>query len=144
MNAKRCGVNGFRAGLLPGAVLATVSVVGLAAAEDFSLRRVTIDGGGAASTGSGFVLTGTIAQADAGSSTVDAFELRSGFWFPVDGADCDLDGIVGLFDFDDLQACVTGSGGSTPSPECTCADVDGDGDVDLVDFGRLQVVFNAQ
>ena len=59
------------------------AVLGLAApclAQPFDLSWHTIDGGGGASSGGGFTLTGTIGQPDAGSSSGGAFTCVGGFW----------------------------------------------------------------
>ena len=48
----------------------------------FEITRSTIDGGGGRSSGEQFILTGTIAQADASSASMagDEFALSGGFW----------------------------------------------------------------
>ncbi len=47
----------------------------------------TIDGGGGTSTGSGFTLSGTIGQHDAGVMTGGGYEIAGGFW-PGGGKTC--------------------------------------------------------
>jgi hypothetical protein len=50
-------------------------------AQPFVIDRFTIDGGGGASSGGSFSLTGTIGQWDAGATmTGGAFALTGGFW----------------------------------------------------------------
>ena len=46
----------------------------------YEIRSHTIDGGGGTSAGGQFIVTGTIAQHDAGYSSSDDFELLGGFW----------------------------------------------------------------
>ena len=48
----------------------------------FVITKNTIDGGGGQSTGSGFVITGTIAQWDATTQTLtgSGYQLGGGFW----------------------------------------------------------------
>jgi hypothetical protein len=88
---------------------ATVAVLSASAAsaQTFDLSWYTIDGGGGTSTGSGFTLSGTIGQPDAGAMTGGGFTLRGGFWpgasdAPCPGAraDADCDGLVNFFDID--------------------------------------------
>ena len=47
---------------------------------------------------------------------------------------------INLDDYIAFQACFTGNGAPAPS-NCACADLDGDGDVDLLDWGRFQILF---
>jgi hypothetical protein len=49
-------------------------------AADYSITSFTIDGGGGASTGGQFSLTGTIGQPEAGVLSGGQFTLQSGFW----------------------------------------------------------------
>jgi hypothetical protein len=61
--------------------------------------------------------------------------------------DGDGDGNVDLFDYAGFFECVTGPVGPVDPPaygsECRCFDSDEDGDIDLIDFGALQLHFNA-
>ena len=109
----------------------------------YQLLWYTIDGGGATfSSGAGYELSGTIGQPDAGEPmTGDDFELTGGFWFGLVPGDCNADGGVNLFDFDELADCTTGPDGGLPG-ECICYDLDRDGDVDLYDFAHFQSAFS--
>ena len=124
------------------AVMAIV-VVGAAVAQEISVTRSTIDGGGVMnSTGGGFELSGTIGQPDAGVlSGGDDLTLTGGFWFGQPLFDCNADGGVNLLDFGDLLACVSGPNGGLVTPSCSCFDLDADGDVDLKDAGDFQRLF---
>lgn len=70
------------AGLLVLALAALVSASALAAAEaGFDLSWWTVDGGGGASAGGGYELSGTIGQPDAGPAHGGSgYELAGGFW----------------------------------------------------------------
>jgi hypothetical protein len=111
------------------------------AGGDFEIPWSTIDGGGGTSSGDSFEMSGTAGQPDAGVMSGGDFELTGGFWFKVAAGDCNFDGNVGLFDFDDFADCVTGSGGGPPVGDCACFDFEPDGDVDLIDFSELQTAF---
>lgn len=52
--------------------------------------------------------------------------------------DIDGDGRVTIFDFDDLQQCLTGPDASSLDPSCDMVDTDCDDDVDLLDFAVFQ------
>jgi hypothetical protein len=49
-------------------------------AQEYSIDWFTIDGGGGTSTGSGYELTGTIGQPDAGAMSGGDLTLTGGFW----------------------------------------------------------------
>ncbi len=109
-----------------------------AVAQDFDLSWFTIDGGGEMfSTGGDFELRGTIGQPDAGVLSGAEFELSGGFWFPIPPGDCEDDGDVDLFDYDQFESCLTGPDGSVAT-ECRCFDVNRNGTVDLLDFAVAQ------
>ncbi len=65
-------------------VLGVWSLVLLAAmnalAQSYSLDWFTIDGGGGASTGGVYALSGTIGQPDAGTLSGGSYTLEGGFW----------------------------------------------------------------
>ncbi|UCC31665.1 MAG: hypothetical protein JSU86_05175 [Phycisphaerales bacterium] len=118
-----------------------ISLVGLAAADDFEISRSTIDGGGAMfSTGADFELSGTVGQPDAGIMSGGDFELSGGFWFAIPLGDCEDDGDVDLFDHAGFEACVTGPAQAVDF-DCRCYDVDQSGTVDLADFAVVQTTF---
>jgi hypothetical protein len=52
----------------------------LASAQSYSLDWFTVAGGGGASTGGVFAVSGTIGQADAGTLTGGNFTLTGGYW----------------------------------------------------------------
>ena len=61
--------------------LLLILLVPAASPAQQSIQRYTIDGGGGASSGGSFVLTGTAGQPDAGLLTGGSFSLAGGFWF---------------------------------------------------------------
>jgi hypothetical protein len=115
-------------------------------ADEFEISRWTIDGGGVMwSTGGDFELSGTTGQPDAGPGTPGMsggdFALAGGFWFPLATGDCNTDGGVNLFDYSDLEPCLSGPDGGLLLPECDCFDIDNDEDVDLSDVAQFQQAF---
>jgi hypothetical protein len=130
-----------RAKVLLGIALAGTPVA-LVGAQEYDLSWYTIDGGGVVrSTGGDFELSGTIGQPDAGIMAGGEFELTGGFWFQIPPTDCNEDGVVSLFDYQDFNGCKSGPSLPTPS-HCLCFDVDRDGDADLGDFAKMQSGFN--
>jgi hypothetical protein len=127
-------------------LLFTMSV----AVDAYEIDWSTLDSGGGTSGAAGYVLSGTIAQPDAGVPlTGQGYELIGGFWavgasqqqpMPQPG-DCDGDDDVDLLDFGDFQLCFTGMDGGPIPGNCECADFDGDGDVDLLDFGQFSLAY---
>lgn len=118
-----------------------VACAAVAAAQDLEITRSTIDNGGAmTSTGGGFELSGTIGQPDAGVLAGGAFEVSGGFWFAEGPIDCNSDGLVNRFDYDDFEACLSGPAGSAAGA-CLCFDVDESRTVDLADFAMAQTSF---
>jgi hypothetical protein len=70
--------------LLASACLSLLPLMSIAqSGGQFDLSWSTIDGGGGFSSGSQFVLTGTIGQPDAGSLTGGNFKVEGGFWSAV-------------------------------------------------------------
>jgi hypothetical protein len=118
-------------------------LVGMAFAQNYTIDRWTIDGGGVMrSTGGAFELSGTIGQPDAGQTmTGGAFELTGGFWFPLTAGDCNEDGGVTLFDHEEFDTCLSGPGGGLFNPHCNCFDLNQSGDVELSDFSKFQTGF---
>ena len=86
-------------------------------------------------------LAGTIGQTDAGILSGGDFELSGGFWLRLAPTDCNEDGEVNLFDYGDLEPCLSGPDGGLLFPDCNCFDLDGDSDVDLHDQARFQTEF---
>jgi len=114
----------------------TVSSAGEPAVE---INRFTIDGGGEMfSSGGGFELSGTIGQPDAGVLSGGNFTLAGGFWFEEPPTDCNSSGTVDLYDYSDLEACLSHPGDGLVAPSCACFDLNADQDVDLRDVGEFQ------
>lgn len=133
---------------IPRAIVQSVVVLSIASvltvvADDFTIDRSTIDGGGGMrSTGGDFDLSGTIGQPDAGALlTGGGFEVTGGFWFRVVTGDANGDGIIDLFDYQQFVDCLNGPGGDPLPPECGNLDSDDDGDTDLADWGEFQKAF---
>jgi len=118
-------------------------MVGMAFAQEYTIDRWTMDGGGVMrSTGGQFELSGTIGQPDAGQTmTGGAFEVIGGFWFPLSEGDCNEDGGVTLFDHEAFNACLSGPGGGISNASCNCFDLNQSGDVELGDFSKFQTGF---
>ena len=55
-------------------------LVASAHAQPFTVDWFTVDGGGGASAGGGFTVSGTIGQPDAGTMSGGGFALAGGFW----------------------------------------------------------------
>ncbi len=105
----------------------------------FEITRNSIDNGGVLrSTGGDLELSGTIGQHDTGTLAGGDLELSGGFWFPLEPADCNDDGLVNLVDHASFSLCLSGPD-APGSSECECADVDRSGTVDLRDFAAAQV-----
>ena len=120
-----------------------LGVIGVASEPEFEISRSTVDGGGVMfSSGGEFELSGTIGQPDAGSVMIGGeFELTGGFWFETPFGDCNSSGNVNLFDYSDLEACLSGPDGGLPADECNCFDIDHDNDVDLSDIAEFHKSF---
>ncbi len=61
-------------------IIFTIAGAARAARAQLSIDWYTIDGGGGASSGGTFALTGTIGQPDAGTQSGGGFECAGGFW----------------------------------------------------------------
>jgi len=105
------------------------------------LTRVSINGGGAASSGGDMELSVTIGQPDADTMKGGGFEASAGFWFPVPPTDCGADGDVDLLDFAAFSLCLSGPEAGSAPDACRCYDVDRLGTVDLRDFAAAQNAF---
>ncbi|HKQ38159.1 MAG TPA: hypothetical protein VJ063_08790 [Verrucomicrobiae bacterium] len=64
-------------------VLLAAVCISVASAQEYVIDWLTVDGGGGASTGGNYALTGTIGQPDAGKLAGGSFVLDAGFWVPV-------------------------------------------------------------
>jgi hypothetical protein len=127
-------------------ILGVLTLVGAGAAlaDEFEISRWSIDGGGIMqSTGGDFELSSSIGQPDAGTMSGGDFDLTGGFWFPLATGDCNSDGGVSLWDYSDLEYCLSLSGPEVGpvSGDCRCFDVDRDDDVDLADAAEFQESF---
>ncbi|MHC4696038.1 MAG: hypothetical protein ACYTFA_04765 [Planctomycetota bacterium] len=123
-------------------VVLSAGIVAGAFAQDFDLRRFTIDGGGVMSSSAGdFELSGTIGQPDSGVLRGGDFVITGGFWFEQVPADCNVDGGVDLHDYTTFKACMSGPRGGLLQQSCVCFDLDADGDVDIGDVGEFQRSF---
>lgn len=105
-----------------------------ALAQSYSIDWHTVDGGGGASSGGAFSLSGTIGQPDAQTLPVmsgGTFELTGGYWPVATVCTCpgDLTG-DGQRDGQDIQLFVTCmlQGGN-----CACADMDGSNSLNAAD-----------
>ena len=83
-----------------------------AAGGPFELVSSTIDGGGAALTGTHFELQGTIGQHDAGGVLVGSFfESQGGFWAAAGPSGCGLADVAppfGVLDLADISVFING------------------------------------
>ncbi len=119
--------------LTPLAALLGVSISLAQTGGGYDLSWNTIDGGGGASNGGGYEVSGTIGQPDAGPvMTGGSFELTGGFWpGAVPSCAClgDMNGddVKDGADIQQFVDCMT-AGGS-----CACADVDGLNGITIAD-----------
>lgn len=88
--------------------------------------------------GGDFQLQGTIGQPVGGTLSGGDFFLTQGMWFPISAGDCEEDGDIDLFDFQQFETCLTGPA-SLGTVGCACVDMDRNGQIDLLDFARMQV-----
>ncbi len=68
-----------------------VSAVAASAQAQFAVAWWTVDGGGGASSGGLFTLSGTIGQPDAGVLAGGSFSIQGGFWGSGSGPACPAD-----------------------------------------------------
>ena len=128
--------------------LTAASLLAAAASAAPDIRWSTIDGGAERMTGSGYTLTGSAGQHDAGPAagpaTGGTLTLRGGFWQPAlfaGAGPCNTADVAepfGLLDLSDISAFVTGFTTSDP-----IADLDGNGLYDLNDIGTFIGAFTA-
>jgi hypothetical protein len=126
-------------------LLVFAAVCGSSVRAQYGLRWHTIDGGGDMwCTGGNLELSATIGQPDASQlvMTGGTLELTGGFWFGQVRGDCNYDGGVNLFDFQNCDICLSGPEGGLAA-DCSCLDFDNDHDVDLADFAEFQRAFSA-
>ncbi len=135
----------MRAAKLPAIVVLAVGTAGAfaLAPTEYSLDWFTVDGGGRTDmVGGHFELSGTIGQWDAGTPmTGRGFTLTGGFWFGITQDDCNSDGGVNLYDYEDLRTCLQGPSADPGHDYCGCFDSDRDKDIDLLDFAEFQGLF---
>jgi hypothetical protein len=122
--------------LVASAITASAAAIG----GGMSLGWHTIDGGGDASNGSGFQLTGTIGQPDTTAMSGGDFHLVGGFWAdagtPAEPCPADVDG-SGVVDVGDLLLVLANWGGSGDG------DINDDGTVDVSDLLELLSAWGA-
>lgn len=114
-----------------------------ALAQELDIRWYTIDGGGGVSMGSGFTVSGTIGQPDAGILAGGGFTLSGGFWAAGAEQPCSLPGDItgdGAVDLNDL-AIVLANYGVPSGATYEDGDLDGDGDVDLADLAIVLAAY---
>lgn len=111
-------------------------------ADDYTIGRHTVDGGGAMfGSGASYEVSGTAAQPDAGILAAGGYTLTGGAWFGQVRGDCNNDSGINLFDAESIENCLLGpEAGLTPG--CQCLDFDDDGDVDVQDFIGFQASFS--
>ena len=111
-----------------------------ATAQPFEIDWYTIDGGGGASAGGSFNLTGTIAQHDASTPLAAAgYLLQPGFWPGAGAASCPCDlNANGILNLDDINAFAAAFLGGDPA-----ADLDGNGVLNLDDINAFAQCFLA-
>jgi hypothetical protein len=79
--SRRLGIGMFRfSNVSMQLPLLLAGLVSTSLAEDYSIDWYEIAGGGGASTGGMYSVSGTIGQPDAGSMSGDSFALEGGFW----------------------------------------------------------------
>jgi len=72
--------------LVVAALLLSVSTAFAQPAGLYDLSWNTIDGGGGTSAASGYTLTGTLGQPDAGTLSGGSYTLQGGFWSALAGS----------------------------------------------------------
>lgn len=113
-----------------------------ALATEFDVSWFTLDSGGTSmSAGSGFELSATIAQGDAGAMSGAGWELAGGFWVVPDvcdkPADLNGDGRTDALDIQGFVDCIMGV-----DEVCACAQLDsqpGLGEEDVTMFVDLLI-----
>jgi hypothetical protein len=70
----------FRIKSVIAVLVALLGFMAQAPAQSLAIDWYTIDGGGGASAGGSFSLTGSVGQPDAGAMAGGAFSLQGGFW----------------------------------------------------------------
>jgi hypothetical protein len=110
-------------------LLSTAVIYSSAQAQDYQISWYTIDGGGGASSGGPYALTGTIGQPDAAYSAGSGYELLGGFWPGGPLCFVDFESFARLAEYWADESC------DESNNFCDGADFEPDGDVDLVDLG---------
>ena len=113
-----------------------------AMATEFEVAWFTLDSGGTSmSAGSGFEMSATIAQSDAGAMSGAGWELSGGFWVTPEvcnlPADLNGDGITDALDIQGFVDCIMGV-----DEVCACAQLDsqpGLGEEDVAVFVDLLI-----
>lgn len=124
------------------AVVTALAAASAATATEFNVAWFTLDSGGTSmSAGSGFELSATIAQSDAGAMSSAGWELAGGFWVTPEvcnlPADLNGDGITDALDIQGFVDCIMGV-----DDVCACAQLDsqpGLGEEDVAVFVDLLI-----
>ena len=111
-------------------IIAVLMPTAFASAE-YSIPWYTIDGGGGASSGGPYQVTGTIGQPDAGYHDGGQYELLGGFW--TGGPLC----IVNLEHFATFASYWLDGPCDASNNWCGGADLNQQNDVTIVDLGIL-------
>jgi len=119
-----------------------IAATSAAIATEFDVSWSTLDSGGTSmSAGSGFELSATIAQSDAGAMSGAGWELAGGFWVAPEScnlpADLNGDGTTDALDIQGFVDCIMGL-----DEACACAQMDeqpGLGEQDVAVFVELLI-----
>lgn len=122
-------------------------------ADNFKVNWFSIAGGSETSTGSGYEVSGTTGQSDAGDPlTGGGFEVISGFWAGTESpptvtrGDMNCDGGVDFEDIDSfVAALINRDDYESEYPDCNYfnADIDENGRVDFEDIdGFIECLIN--
>lgn len=112
-------------------ILFVILFIIASASGEYQINWYTVDGGGGASSGGTYQLTGTIGQPDADYSGGEPYELLGGFW--IGGPLC----IVDLQDLAQFAAHWLEVSCDAGNNYCEGADLNGEDGVNLEDMRLL-------